>query len=160
MKERINQLMKEVGFTSSKFAEEIGIQRAAMSHIMSGRNNPSLDVVMKIIERFPDVNPYWLMFGNDEMKQSAKSQPSLNMTTNSGKAPDLFANTAGIRPEEKIMPVYRKEFEDKRAEITPKQPVYEPVKPIKEVPQRKIDKILIFYSDNTFESFNPEKKGL
>jgi DNA-binding XRE family transcriptional regulator len=159
MKERINQLMKEVGFSSSKFAEEIGIQRAAMSHIMSGRNNPSLDVVMKIIERFPDVNPYWLMFGNGEMKQSAKGQPSLNVL-NSGKAPDLFTNTVDIQPEVKKIPVYRPNLEDKRPEILPKQPVYEAVKPIKEVPPKKIEKIMIFYSDNTFESFNPDKKGL
>ena len=46
MKERIQQIMQREGLSPSRFAEEIGIQRSAMSHIISGRNNPSLDVVM------------------------------------------------------------------------------------------------------------------
>ena len=49
MKERILQIMNQAGLNHSKFAEVIGIQRAAMSHITSGRNNPSLDVVSKIL---------------------------------------------------------------------------------------------------------------
>ena len=53
-RERIMQVMAQKGFTASQFAEAIGIQRAAMSHITSGRNNPSLDVMKKILERFPD----------------------------------------------------------------------------------------------------------
>ena len=53
MKERILAVMEHEGLTPSKFAEAIGIQRSAMSHIISGRNNPSLDVlIIKILERF------------------------------------------------------------------------------------------------------------
>ena len=63
MIERINQIMEREGLNSSKFAEEIGIQRSAMSHILNGRNNVSLDVLMKILGRFTDVNTDWLLFG-------------------------------------------------------------------------------------------------
>ena len=52
MKDRILAVMEHEGLTPSKFAEAIGIQRSAMSHIISGRNNPSLDVLIKILERF------------------------------------------------------------------------------------------------------------
>ena len=51
---RITQIMEREGLTSSKFAEAIGIQRSAMSHILNGRNNVSLDVLIKILSKFPD----------------------------------------------------------------------------------------------------------
>jgi transcriptional regulator with XRE-family HTH domain len=66
MKARILQIMESEGLSPSKFAETIGIQRSAMSHIISGRNNPSLDVLMKILETFPYVDSDWLLFGKGE----------------------------------------------------------------------------------------------
>mgnify|MGYP001211840965 CR=1 FL=1 len=51
----------------AQFASAIGIQRAAMSHIISGRNNPSLDVMTKILHRYPQINPDWLLLGKGEM---------------------------------------------------------------------------------------------
>ena len=67
MKERILAVMEHEGLTPSKFAEAIGIQRSAMSHIISGRNNPSLDVLIKILERFTYVDSDWLLFGKGTM---------------------------------------------------------------------------------------------
>lgn len=67
MVERINLLLKAKNVTARQFAEEIGIQPSGMSHILSGRNNPSLDFVMKVVRRWPEVNINWLMFGNGEM---------------------------------------------------------------------------------------------
>lgn len=70
MVERINLLLKAKNVTARQFAEEIGIQPSGMSHILSGRNNPSLDFVMKVVRRWPEVNINWLMFGNGEMLAS------------------------------------------------------------------------------------------
>ena len=70
MVERINLLLKAKNITARQFAEEIGIQPSGMSHIMSGRNNPSLDFVMKVIKRWPEVNITWLMLGQGEMYAS------------------------------------------------------------------------------------------
>ena len=67
MIDRINLLMKAKNVTAKQFAEEIGIQPSGMSHILSGRNNPSLDFVMKVVKRWPEVNINWLMFGKGEM---------------------------------------------------------------------------------------------
>ena len=74
MIERINLLLKAKNITARQFAEEIGIQPSGMSHILSGRNNPSLDFVMKVIKRWPEVNINWLMFGNGEMYDGLSSQ--------------------------------------------------------------------------------------
>lgn len=70
MVERINLLLKAKNITARQFAEEIGIQPSGMSHIMSGRNNPSLDFVMKVVRRWPEVNINWLMLGKGEMYAS------------------------------------------------------------------------------------------
>lgn len=67
MVNRINLLLQAKNITARQFAEEIGIQPSGMSHILSGRNNPSLDFVMKVIRRWPEVNINWLMFGKGEM---------------------------------------------------------------------------------------------
>ena len=63
MIERITKIREREGMTPSKFAEAIGIQRSAMSHILNGRNNVSLDVLIKILERFTYVDSDWLLFG-------------------------------------------------------------------------------------------------
>lgn len=67
--DRIRQLMQEYNLSPSAFADEIGIQRPAISHILSGRNRPSLDVVMKILKAFDKINPQWLLTGEGTMKQ-------------------------------------------------------------------------------------------
>ena len=67
MVDRINILLKAKNITARQFAEEIGIQPSGMSHILSGRNNPSLDFVLKVMKRWPEVNINWLMFGKGEM---------------------------------------------------------------------------------------------
>lgn len=71
MVDRINLILKVKNLTARQFAEEIGIQPSGMSHILSGRNNPSLDFVMKVIRRFPEIDINWLMFGKGEMYDSS-----------------------------------------------------------------------------------------
>ena len=53
---RINLILQAFNITDRQFAEEIGIQPSGMSHILSGRNNPSLDFVLKVINRYPDID--------------------------------------------------------------------------------------------------------
>mgnify|MGYP002624454654 CR=1 FL=1 len=67
MVERINLILKAKNISARQFAEEIGIQPSNMSHILSGRNNPSLEFVMKVMRRWPEININWLMFGKGEM---------------------------------------------------------------------------------------------
>ena len=59
--EKIKHILEIKNFTPSHFADEIGIQRASISHILAGRNKPSLDIIQKIIRRFPDLGFDWIM---------------------------------------------------------------------------------------------------
>lgn len=160
MKDRIIQIMNTEGLTPSRFAEEIGIQRAAISHITSGRNNPSLDVVTRILERFPSINPNWLLFGSGEMKQyKIKENSTVSFATSPKQSidtPDLFTNPSNIQPREEKKSEYRKDSSDKKTHLPYKYTEKENVT-TKEMPAKKIEKIMIFYSDSTYEIFNPEK---
>ena len=145
MKDRILTVMEHEGLTPSKFVEAIGIQRSAMSHIISGRNNPSLDVLVKILERFTYVDSDWLLFGKGNMiRQHVLTEP------------DLFTNTAINLSDGQETPEYRKEIRVETPVNTHKPPVIEQIV-YPEKTSRNVSKIMIFYSDNTFETFTPEK---
>lgn len=136
MKERILKVMETEGYSQAQFAAEIGIQRAAMSHIISGRNNPSLDVLLKILRRFPSVSTDWLLFGNGPMTKSAQpAEPTENTTvsTDSNVAfADSIASSLVHQEKERVVTV--------------------------EKPAKTISKIMVFYTDNTFDTYTLEKK--
>ena len=67
MTDRISLLIKAKNLSAAQFADEIGVQRSGISHLMSGRNKPSLDLIQKTLQRFPDVSTEWLLFGKGEM---------------------------------------------------------------------------------------------
>lgn len=73
MIDRINVILKSKNITSSQLAEKIGIQPSGMSHILKGRNNPSLDFVKKVLTAYPEISPDWLLFGNGEMLRASES---------------------------------------------------------------------------------------
>lgn len=146
MKERILKIMEHEGLAPSKFAEAIGIQRSAMSHIISGRNNPSLDVLLKILERFTYVDSDWLLFGKGEM---IRGQDILT-------EPDLFTNTMINQSEVQPISEYRRENRVNTPPNASRTPVIEQIIQ-QERTSKNVSKIMIFYSDNTFETFTPEK---
>ncbi len=76
MKNRIQKFLEVENINPSKFADEIGVQRSSISHILSGRNNPSLELIQKILARFDYLNAEWLITGKGEMFKPNR-QPSL-----------------------------------------------------------------------------------
>ena len=146
MKDRILKVMEREALTPARFSEAIGIQRSAMSHIVSGRNNPSLDVLMKILSTYTHISTDWLLKGEGPMYK----------TENNNYQPSLFTENDEIRPEIRVvseksqqMIVELPKSVAKPTEI--EQVVYE------ERSSKNVSKIMIFYSDNTFETFTPEK---
>ena len=60
---RLKKIISHNELSASNFAEKLGVQRATISHLLSGRNKPSLDFVMKVTDVYEDVNLYWLLHG-------------------------------------------------------------------------------------------------
>lgn len=153
-KDRIMLIMNQKNLLPSQFAEIIGIQRAAMSHITSGRNNPSLDVLKKILEQFPHISPDWLLFGTGPMNRPGSVSASVN---DKQEAPDLFTHVADVpKIEEKKEPI--NSTETKSPESVEVKSSLKDVYIPPQAPTKEIQRIMVFYSDHTYESFGPEKK--
>jgi transcriptional regulator with XRE-family HTH domain len=151
MKERIAQIIQSEGVTAAQFAEKIGISASSLSHILSGRNNPSLEVVMKIHKTFEDINLNWLLYGEGEMSMDPEStEESPNITSISMSENGEFLSDGQIATEN------RKEMPFQTAQIPIKEVVREEVKYI-EKPAKKITEIRIFFDNGTYETFRPEK---
>jgi transcriptional regulator with XRE-family HTH domain len=136
IKDRILKLLNTENMSSAKFADLIGVQRSNISHILSGRNNPGLDFLQKVMHRFPLLNSEWLLLGKGEMFKQTK-QAELNF--NAPKEMNPF------KPVEKIS-------ESPAPQLHPIETKLSSPKTIKQ--------IMVFYADNTFEVLIPEKRDL
>ena len=146
MKDRINQIKLREGLTDGQFAEKIGISPASLSHILNGRNKPSLEVVMKIKSACSYVDWDWLVLGKGEM-ESRPEEEKVEFSLNENS---IFSSNSQEDSEN------RKEIASNAPFFTPKEIVREEIKYI-EKPARKITEIRIFFDNGTYETFHPDK---
>jgi len=69
LEKRILEVLNESKLNKQDFAARLGISNSTLSHVQSGRNKASLDIVVRLLESFPDISPDWLLFGTGEMKR-------------------------------------------------------------------------------------------
>lgn len=110
--ERLNEIMTYYGLSASAFAELIRVQRSSISHVLSGRNKPSLDFILKLNTAFPDINLYWLLNSTGEMINSTPTTtPSYEKNLKQdpiGKTQTFDNNTEYISKEvERIVIFYK-----------------------------------------------------
>lgn len=93
---RLQKVIDFYGESASSFAEKIGVQRSSISHILSGRNKPSLEFVLKVLSYFPEVELYWLLNGKGQFpsqseilgeKMASKTTKSELLTNNNIEIP-------------------------------------------------------------------------
>ena len=77
--DRIQKLLIEKQISASEFSKKINVQRSSISHIINGRNKPSLEIVTKICKVYPDVKLDWLIFGENYESNSPTSTNSKNI---------------------------------------------------------------------------------
>jgi len=70
---RLKKVIEFYQLSASSFAEKINVQRSSISHLLSGRNKPSLDFVIKVLDTFEEVDMYWLLKGEGEFPKSKKT---------------------------------------------------------------------------------------
>ncbi len=144
MKDRIAQIMKKEQMYAIQFAKETGIQQASLSHILNGRNNPSLEIIKKIHLRFPSINLDWLLYGEGEMTNDS--------TEDNG--PKIDENAINPTDSQEFSE-NDKEIASKEADSAHKESVKETIRYI-EKPSKKIVEIKIFFDDGTFETLVPK----
>jgi transcriptional regulator with XRE-family HTH domain len=145
IKDRIKLIMEKEKMLSGVFAESIGIQQSTLSHILNGRNNPSLDVVMKIHQKFNYVNLDWLLYGTGEL--IAANRQTANILRDKNE-PYLFTD---VFPANKVNKPHLPEIH------TEENKNHDSKSSFIETHTRKITEIRIFFDDNTFEIFKSEK---
>lgn len=139
--DKIKQILIDKSISPSVFADEIGVQRSSISHILSGRNRPSFDIIQKIIRRFPDLGYEWIL--EEESPSPVQTKPNSRLES----YPELIAVTNTSRH---LRTTVRNEIES--PELRNGQPT-SPASAIES--QKTVERILIFYSDGTFKEFIP-----
>ena len=131
---RLERIMANHNLSAASFATKIGVQRSAISHILSGRNKPSLDFLMKVYESFDEVALEWLILGTTtslprevqdlDLFKSEKINPELldSPKTKSETFTESIINNPTITPKSEII----------------------------------LKEIIHFYEDGTFERFKPK----
>jgi transcriptional regulator with XRE-family HTH domain len=152
MKERIIEFLKSENKSSAQFAEEIGVQPSGISHILSGRNNPSLDFMVKMLEKYKFLSTDWLLFGKGTMYRD-NSVPTL--TENPTQT--LFDQAETISVARTNTNTQEKDLRNEPGSESgyKETPNYFPNP--KKGKASAVRKIVWFYDNNEFEEFYPLK---
>lgn len=139
MKDRIARIIRAKNLTAAEFALRLGIQPSNISHLLSGRNNPSLDFVKKLKETFPEYNLDWIIFGRGPVTVSepfVASAPfeQISAGEEQEKSDAHLSDESLFNPPEDV-------------DLPMKQPVSSTDSVLKQ--------IILVYSDNTFELISP-----
>ena len=124
--ERLNIIMNYYELSAALFAEKIDVQRSSISHVLSGRNKPSLEFVLKILKEFPEVELYWLLNGTGSFPKSTETKinrtPPLNL------------------------------FSDENEQTKPSENLKEQLASTN-LQSEEIDRIVIFFKNGTFKNY-------
>jgi transcriptional regulator with XRE-family HTH domain len=143
---RLEILLDYYSLNASSFADKIGVQRSSISHLLSGRNKPSLDFIMKITAIFPDINIYWILNGKEDFfKKDAENR------TQNPKVIEI-----AVTPTSSQNAVIKDLFDTTEVKNIPVE--------IQDMPQTSLNqsseiyKIVIFYKNGTFRDFVNDNK--
>ena len=144
---RLEFIMDHFSLSASFFADKIGVQRSSISHLLSGRNKPSLDFIIKILGVFPELDLYWLLNGtgsflkinSDEINQKAAAAPStLPIENDKNESLEIsYLEKNAIKENQKIT-THTNSF-------------------VQNLNDRQLYKIVLFYTDGTFEDFKQKE---
>ena len=125
---RLQRIMNYYDLNASALADSLGVLRSSISHLLSERNKPSLDFVLKIVDKYPEVDLYWLLYGKGTFpKEEKKAAPTALPTEISFPQANILENSTKETPLATEFPVKKE--------------------------KKQIQKIIFFYEDNSFEIF-------
>lgn len=149
MREKLLKLMKSEKLSSSRLAEILEIQPSSISHILSGRNKPSYDFLVKILRRFPTLNPDWLLLDAEQMYRSNEELDRRINDTNTqssqttGSAEKMIVNSkSALNPK------------NESSQNSTNRPV-ENIAAVTNIATngRTIERVIVLYTDKSFEAY-------
>ena len=166
MREKLLDLMKSEGLKPGQLADLLGINPAGISHILAGRNKPGFDLLQKILRRFPQIDPDWLLLDGPTMYRADRHVQ--DSAPQSGRTPADGTGSAGVRdfgsvqsaglfdPQPAVAP---SDAEDSRGAATSAaRPVDTPSSVARHGASAEIARIVVFYADGTFDSYSPTRR--
>ena len=142
MKAKLDFILKNKGINATTLARMLEIQPSGLSHILSGRNKPSFDLVVKILKVFPDLNPDWLLLDSDKIfRQEAQSatSPAAVLRDDLPSSPLLPFDA----------PQNNEISKSENVEKTERPPIFTSPRNL----GKKVERVIILYSDRSFESY-------
>lgn len=148
---RLEIILDYYGLNASSFADKIGVQRSSMSHLLSGRNKPSLDFVMKILDVFPDVDLYWLLNGKGIFPKGEEETLNSNkeMASEIVKPIPTISSSENFAGEDLFSEINYKEEKKTEARNAAE------IKNSTSISEGEIEKIVFFYKNGTFKVYIP-----
>lgn len=128
---RLQKILEYYDLSAAAFSDAIDVGRSSISHILSGRNKPSLDFVLKVVQTYPEVELYWLLNGKGTFPNTPGGTQYPEKQTRQGSSIPPAPPVSDDLPAKALIPVNRE----------------------KSSADKKIKKIVIFYQDGTFEAF-------
>jgi transcriptional regulator with XRE-family HTH domain len=140
---RLQKIMEKHDLNASSFAEKINVGRSSISHILSGRNKPSLDFVLAVLKTFDDVDLYWLLNGRGTFPKSPSDSSKKNETSPAPEkiSPPSFLTTSTPKPTDERLDTFEKKHSIEENKNINKG--------------KKVTKVILLYDDGTFENFIP-----
>lgn len=159
-RERIEMIMEAEGLIASQFANEIGIKSPTLSHILNDRNNPSLEVMKKILDRYKNISPEWLISGQGDMyKEKTENKHHSLFDNDTAISYDIDTYDTKKRVEKEMQTTEKEKISSSYTESQQNRQMAQAV--FVNTPQKKeakkIVKIITYFDDGTFEEFFPTK---
>ena len=150
MREKLLNLMKAEQLTASKLAELLGIQPSGISHILGGRNKPSFDLVQKILRRFPQVNPDWLLLDQGEMYRTINSSSEESSFDNASQ------DSAVINSDDQSLS-YENNTTHTLPNSSPSVALAQESIATALTQHGRVKRVIVLFEDHTFESFEMQR---
>lgn len=151
-RERLMKLMETEGLNAKQFANEVGIQAGTISNIVNGRNKPSLEVLQKVLHRFRTVSSDWMVLDSGSMYRPIGEAQSRTLFDELPVEPPMIVPDESERDEEKNETAQEHNYagvKEQQNKVSPAGARGEAIR------NRKIEKIVVFFDDGTYEQLLP-----
>ena len=155
-RDKIDRIMQLENLNAAQFAAEIGIQSSTLSHIINGRNKPSLDVLSRILKRFKNISSDWLILGVGSMYRSEKQSqtPTLFDSINENSSKSAISEPKIV--EKVVSPsdvIQQNTPQIPDVAVQPTSEARSIIHSVVDAPAKSVRKIIVYYTDNTFQEF-------
>lgn len=157
---QLQQIMEHFSLTTTELADKILVPKATISHLISERNKPSLEFIMKLHTHFPSLNLEWLIYGKEPFLVGGIVEEKVEKSiSTSAPISLLFQENEEEKIDEKVNQNLIEEVSEKNLERHSKVEEEIPIKIfplINENSNRTIESIVVFYSDGSFKRYTQQ----